>query len=98
VIPNCFRTDAPPRSNNIENVGAGFDVPFWKPAIVGEIAKTSTADAVAMARRLAKGGVGLCGDIHGGQSHCGVREGERIGSGAYGCHDYGGYRDEVFEH
>ena len=44
----------PSGSHKIEGVGAGFVVPLWKPDIVDEIAKTSTAESMAMARRLAK--------------------------------------------
>ena len=41
-------------SHKIEGIGAGFVVPLWKPEIVGEIAKVSTEESMAMARRLAK--------------------------------------------
>jgi cysteine synthase A len=40
-------------SHKIEGIGAGFVVPLWKPKIVDNIVKTSTEDALAMARRLA---------------------------------------------
>ena len=41
-------------SHKIEGIGAGFVVPLWKPEIVREIAKVSTEESQAMARRLAK--------------------------------------------
>ncbi len=40
--------------HKIEGIGAGFVVPLWKPEIVREIAKVSTEESQAMARRLAK--------------------------------------------
>jgi cysteine synthase A len=43
-----------PGSHKIEGVGAGFVVPLWKPELVREIARVSTEESMAMARRLAK--------------------------------------------
>jgi cysteine synthase A len=43
----------PSGSHKIEGVGAGFVVPLWNPGVVDEIATVSTAEAKAMARRLA---------------------------------------------
>lgn len=40
-------------SHKIEGIGAGFVVPLWNPRVVDEIVPVSTADAKAMARRLA---------------------------------------------
>ena len=40
--------------HKIEGIGAGFVVPLWDPSVVTEIAKVSTEDAMAMARRLAR--------------------------------------------
>ncbi len=39
--------------HKIEGVGAGFVVPLWDPTLVDEIAKVTTEEAMAMARRLA---------------------------------------------
>jgi cysteine synthase A len=39
--------------HKIEGVGAGFVVPLWDPSVITEVAKVSTEDAKAMARRLA---------------------------------------------
>jgi cysteine synthase A len=41
-------------SHKIEGVGAGFVVPLWKPESIDEIARVSTEEAMAMARRLAR--------------------------------------------
>ncbi len=43
----------PPGVHRIEGVGAGFVVPLWEPSAVSEVATVSTAEAMAMARRLA---------------------------------------------
>lgn len=40
-------------SHKIEGTGAGFVVPLWQPGLADEIQPVSTADAMAMARRLA---------------------------------------------
>jgi cysteine synthase A len=40
-------------SHKIEGTGAGFVVPLWRPALADEIQPVSTADAMAMARRMA---------------------------------------------
>jgi cysteine synthase A len=40
--------------HRIEGIGAGFVVPLWHGAIADEIVPVSTADAMAMARRLAR--------------------------------------------
>src|SRR3546814_10298712 len=39
--------------HRIEGAGAGFVVPLWDPAVVGEVAAVSTERAMATARRLA---------------------------------------------
>jgi cysteine synthase A len=41
-------------SHKIDGVGAGFVVPLWKPAIADHIERVSTAEAMAMALRLAR--------------------------------------------
>lgn len=43
-----------PGVHKIEGVGAGFVVPLWDPSVVSSIARVSTDDAKAMARRLAR--------------------------------------------
>ena len=41
-------------AHRIEGVGAGFVVPLWDPEPIDEVATVSTADAMAMSRRLAR--------------------------------------------
>ncbi len=44
----------PPGAHQIEGTGAGFVPPLWNPATAGSIEAVSTADAMAMSRRLAR--------------------------------------------
>lgn len=41
-------------SNRIEGIGMGYVVPLWKPGLATEILTVSAAEAMAMARRLAR--------------------------------------------
>ena len=43
-----------PAPHHIEGVGVGFLPPLWDPSVVDEVVAVSTADAMAMARRLAR--------------------------------------------
>lgn len=43
-----------PGPHHIEGVGPGFVPPLWDPAVADDIAAVSTADAMAMSRRLAR--------------------------------------------
>jgi cysteine synthase A len=43
-----------PGPHHIEGVGVGFQPPLWDPSGVDEVVAVSTADAMAMARRLAR--------------------------------------------
>ncbi|MGE5092036.1 MAG: PLP-dependent cysteine synthase family protein, partial [Bacillota bacterium] len=43
-----------PGAHRIEGIGIGYAPPLWDPALVNEIVPISTADAEAMARRLAR--------------------------------------------
>ncbi|MFO1193117.1 MAG: cysteine synthase family protein [Rhodoferax sp.] len=43
-----------PGSHKIEGVGPGFVAPIWRPEVADAIQTVSTADAMAMARRLAR--------------------------------------------
>jgi cysteine synthase A len=43
-----------PGAHKIDGIGAGFVVPLWQKEIADEIERVSTADAVAMALRLAR--------------------------------------------
>ena len=40
--------------HKIEGIGAGFVVPLWDPAVIDDIARVSTQEAMRMARRLAR--------------------------------------------
>jgi cysteine synthase A len=44
----------PSGSHKIEGTGIGFVAPLWRPEVADEIQPVSTADAMAMARRLAR--------------------------------------------
>ncbi|WP_095010922.1 PLP-dependent cysteine synthase family protein [Tsuneonella mangrovi] len=44
----------PSGDNHIEGIGMGFVVPLWRPDIVDEIIPVPVADAMSMARRLAR--------------------------------------------
>jgi cysteine synthase A len=44
----------PSGSHQIEGIGIGFIPPLWKPELVNEMMSVSTAEAKAMARRLAR--------------------------------------------
>ena len=41
-------------NNRIEGIGMGYVVPLWKPGLANEILTVSAAEAMAMARRLAR--------------------------------------------
>ncbi len=43
-----------PGGHKIDGIGAGFVVPLWSEAVAGRIERVSTADATAMALRLAR--------------------------------------------
>ena len=65
--------------HKIEGVGAGFVVPLWRPELVDEIIPVSTADAIAMARRLARSGALFAGTSTGANLVAAIDIGKRIG-------------------
>lgn len=68
-----------PGAHNIEGIGIGRTPPLWDPTIVDEILPVSTADAEAMARRLARE-EGLCaGTSSGANVVAAIRLAERLG-------------------
>jgi len=69
-------------SHKIEGIGAGFVVPLWKPEIVGEIAKVSTEESQAMARRLAKEEGVFAGTSTGGNLIAALRKAKALGPGS----------------
>ena len=65
--------------HKIEGIGAGFVVPLWKPGIVTEIAKVSTEESQAMARRLAKEEGVFAGTSTGGNLTAALRIAKELG-------------------
>jgi cysteine synthase A len=66
-------------AHKIEGVGAGFVVPLWKPSIADEIATVSTADAMAMARLLARTDALFAGTSTGANLCAAIELGKRLG-------------------
>jgi len=68
--------------HRIEGIGAGFVVPLWDPRVPSEIAKVSTEEAKAMARRLAREEAILAGTSTGANVVAALRVAQRLGEGA----------------
>ncbi len=68
--------------HRIEGVGAGFVVPLWAPDAVDEIATVRTADAMAMARTLARTAALFAGTSTGGNLIAAQKLAARLGAGA----------------
>jgi cysteine synthase A len=68
-----------PSSHRIEGTGAGFVVPHWDPSLANEIQTVSTADAMAMARRLAREEGIFAGTSTGANVIVALREAARLG-------------------
>ncbi len=69
-------------SHKIEGIGAGFVVPLWKPEVIDEIARVSTAEAMAMARRLAREEGLFAGTSTGANLVAALKVAETLGPGA----------------
>ena len=69
----------PSGSHKIEGIGIGFIPPLWRPALVNEIMTVSTADAMNMARRLAKEEGIFAGTSTGANVAAALRVAERLG-------------------
>ena len=69
-------------SHKIEGVGAGFVVPLWRPESIDEIAQVSTAEAMAMARRLAREEGLFAGTSTGANLVAALKVAEKLGPGA----------------
>lgn len=71
-----------PGPHKIEGVGIGYTPPLWEPALVDEIVPVPTADAKAMARRLAREEGLFAGTSSGANVLAAIDVGRRLGAGA----------------
>ncbi|HSE27694.1 MAG TPA: cysteine synthase family protein [Gemmatimonadales bacterium] len=71
-----------PGPHKIEGVGIGYTPPLWEPALVDEILPVGTAEAKAMARRLAREEGLFAGTSSGANVVAALRIAERLGPGA----------------
>ncbi|HJU75024.1 MAG TPA: cysteine synthase family protein [Gemmatimonadaceae bacterium] len=69
----------PSGSHKIEGIGIGFIPPLWQPDLVNEIQEVSTAEAMAMARRLARDEGMFAGTSTGANVVAAMRVAERLG-------------------
>ncbi len=69
-------------NHKIEGIGAGFVVPLWQRGIADEIATVSTADAMAMARQLARTEAVFAGTSTGANLVAAIETGMRLGGDA----------------
>ena len=69
----------PPGSHQIEGIGLGFVPPLWHPEEVTEVMTVATADAKAMARRLAREEAIFAGTSTGANVVAALRIAERLG-------------------
>jgi cysteine synthase A len=72
----------PSGSHHIEGIGIGFTPPLWRPAEVNEIIPVPTAEAKAMARRLAREEAIFTGTSTGANILAALQVAQRLGSGA----------------
>lgn len=70
-----------PGPHKIEGVGIGYLPPLWEPALVDEILPVSTADAKAMARRLAREEALFAGTSSGANVVAALQVAARLGPG-----------------
>jgi len=68
-------------AHNIEGIGPGFVPPVWTADLANEILRVSTADAMAMARRLAREEALFGGTSSGANVVAALRIAERLGAG-----------------
>jgi cysteine synthase A len=69
-------------AHHIEGIGIGFVPPLWDPSIVDEIQSVTTAEAMAMARRLAAEESLFVGTSSGANVVVANRLAERLGAGS----------------
>lgn len=72
----------PTGSHQIEGIGIGFLPPLWQPDRVNEIQAVSSAEAKAMARRLAREEGLFAGTSSGANVVAAIRIAQRLGPGA----------------
>ncbi|HET6620267.1 MAG TPA: cysteine synthase family protein [Dongiaceae bacterium] len=68
-----------PGAHRIEGIGIGYPPPLWDPAVVDEIVPVPTADAEAMARRLAREEGLFAGTSSGANVIAAIRVGQGLG-------------------
>jgi cysteine synthase A len=71
-----------PGAHKIEGVGIGYAPPLWDASVVDEILPVPSADAKAMARRLAREEALFGGTSSGANVLAAIQVGERLGPGA----------------
>jgi cysteine synthase A len=71
-----------PGPHKIEGIGIGYTPPLWEPSLVDEIIAVGTADAKAMARRLAREEALFAGTSSGANVIAAAQVAERLGKGA----------------
>ena len=71
-----------PGSHKIDGIGAGFVVPLWREEIADQIEQVSTAEATAMALRLAREEGLFAGTSTGANVIAALRLAEQLGTGA----------------
>jgi cysteine synthase A len=71
-----------PGAHKIEGIGIGYPPPLWEPSLIDEIVSVPTAEAQAMARRLAREEAIFAGTSSGANVTAAIRVAERLGPGA----------------
>jgi cysteine synthase len=71
-----------PGAHKIEGIGIGYAPPMWDPSLVNDVIPVPTADAEAMARRLAREEGLFAGTSSGANVIGAIRIGERLGPNA----------------